>query len=373
MKKICIITIHSAVNYGAVLQAYALHTYLNERGQKSEIIDFCTPKMIYPKLPPIKLKNVKSFGVFFLSLLHLSSKNSKWDKFDNFRKKYYQLTRRYNSIEDLRDNPPMCDAVISGSDQVFNPNRRKDEREAFYLGFIDKNTRKISYAASFGSSKISSDQEAEIRGYLKDFHAISIREEYGVTLVNRILGSERAVRVCDPVFLIAEKNWRSIEVARKDLPPKYILVFTIRNRKSCITVAEDMKEKMGYPIVVLTDYPVKRIKTGYYVFDAGPREFLWMIDNAQYVVTDSFHGTAFSVIFEKKVVFADDSASSNERGLTLLNRLGMNQCTYTAYLQNMRLNDIDYLSVRAVLGQERKLAQTFIETALGREGDHEEE
>lgn len=370
--KVYTITLHSAINYGAVLQAYALQAYLKNVGHETKVIDFCTPRMVYPMVSKICIKNPKSFGLFMLDVLNLPAKNRKWKKFEQFKKECIDLTDKYESIDSLRKEHLVCDAIITGSDQVFSPERPKDEREAFYLDFV-KEVRKISYAASFGNSSISAEKENEIRKYLQGFFAISIREEYGVENVNRILRKKCAVRVCDPVFLIDKNDWKMMEEKRSDLPEKFILLFSIRNRKSCVVVAENLRNKTGYPIVVLTDYSVKRVKTRHYVFDAGPREFLWMIDNAQYVVTDSFHGTAFSVIFEKKVVFADDSASSNERGLTLLNRLGMNQCTHTAYLQNMGLNDIDYKSVRAALSQERKLAQTFIDAALGREGDHEEE
>lgn len=361
--KVYTITLHSAVNYGAVLQSYALQKYLDKQGYESKIIDFCTPKMVYSKLFKINYRNPKSYVVFLLDVLCLPAKNRKWKKFRQFVEKRLQLTGRYDSIDSLRKHPPECDAIVTGSDQVFNPERSKDEVEAFYLDFTH-DIRKISYAASFGSSVIAEKKEEIIRKYLQDFFAISIREMYGVEKVNHILNQECAVQVCDPVFLLDKGDWRSLETPRKDLPKEYVLLFNLRNRKSSDIILKDIQEKTGYPVVVITDSPIKNVKSRFYIHDAGPEEFLWIIDHAQFIVSDSFHGAAFSIIFEKKFIFSDDCMKSNERGIALLEQLHLEQCSYLAYLEKMGLSEIDYQSVRELLEIERKNAYTFLNKAL---------
>lgn len=361
--KVYTITLHSAVNYGAILQSYALQNFLNKQGFESKIIDFCTPNMVYPKLFRINYRNPKSYAIFLLDVLCLPSKNRKWKKFRQFVEKKLQLTERYDSIESLRNHPPVCDAIITGSDQVFNPERPTDEMEAFYLDFTH-NIRKISYAASFGSSVIAEKKEEIIRKYLQDFFAISIREMYGVEKVNHILERNCAVQVCDPVFLLDKEDWRRLETPRKDLPEEYILFFNLRNSKSSDIILKDIQEKTGYPVVVLTDSPIKTVKSKYYVHDAGPEEFLWIIDHAQFIVSDSFHGVAFSIIFEKKFIFSDDHTKSNERGLALLGQLHLEHCSYSAYLEKKGMSEIDYQSVSELLGIERENAYTFLNKAL---------
>ena len=299
-KKIGILTFHAADNYGAVLQAYALQHYLENKGAHVEIIDFVTPQV------------EKANNIFFVSkrgvlskwivkgliLLHYRKLKRRKDGFDHFRQTYLHLSRRFTSVEDIKTNGLGRHVYITGSDQVFNPLIKN--AEIYYLGFETAKVTKVAYAPSFGIKDFTLVDE-KIRNYIKEFDYLSCREKDGAEFLAAVCGRPVPV-VADPVFLVDVMRWKNILPAQK--LKNYVFVYDLNGGKSLIRLANKVKQATGLPVICLTarKYTKGRYNVDKLCYDSSPCEFLSYISGADYVVTDSFHGLAFSLLFKTKVI-----------------------------------------------------------------------
>lgn len=300
-------TCHHVYNYGATLQAYALQTYLESQGHNVEIIDYRLPThikyelfSIYPegRLYPF-LKRHK-----FISYLYAPIRNREmfytWGRknnFDNFDRKFLNITpKRYRTIDELRADSPIADVYIAGSDQIWNPDYLNGTDEGYYLNFGNCETRRVSYAASFGVDALSMQQQEFVKQHLNEFDFISVRETSGLKIVNELgLNAELCV---DPVFLLTKDEWITnlkLETTDND----YIMLYDfVHDDDKIKKFALQLKEKTGLKIIAVNDYS----RTPYadrQINNAGPKEFLEFILNSKYVICNSFHATAFSIIFHK--------------------------------------------------------------------------
>lgn len=301
-KKIGILTFHAADNYGAVLQAYALQCYLESKGNHVEIIDFVTPQV------------EKANNIFFVSkrgvlskwivkgliLLNYRKLKSRKNGFDHFRRTYLHLSRRFTSVEDIKTNGNGLGkhVYITGSDQVFNPLIKN--AEIYYLGFETAKAIKVAYAPSFGIKDFSLVDE-KIRNLIKEFDYLSCREKDGAEFLATVCGRPVPI-MADPVFLVDAMWWKSILPEQK--LRNYVFVYDLNGGKSLIRLANKVKQATGLPVICLTarKYTKGRYDVDRLCYDLSPCEFLSYIRGADYVVTDSFHGLAFSLLFKTKVI-----------------------------------------------------------------------
>lgn len=360
MKRIRMITFHSPKNYGAVLQAYSLMSFLKTKSDDVQIIDFNTPHLqsLYPLYA--EFHSVKGFVKFLLDVIYVPKKRIKYMKFDEFVNNNMTLTQRYGSLDELKKKPPVADYYCTGSDQVFNPNRVEDEKEAFYLNFGAKEIKRISYAGSFGIKTVPDEKKEEISKYLSGFYKISVREKSGVNIIADLISKE-AVEVLDPVFLNTKESWRELE---KDYPvgtDSYLLYYRLMsNPKSDETVRRIAEEKK-LKLVVISDGFIKW-KAYRILRDVGPLEFLYLFDHAAYVATDSFHGVAFSLIYEKQFIFVDYNEKLAERALNLMEKAGVGYC---AGLNNNQGDAIiDYTIVKSNMSRLIEVSKKFLTDAL---------
>lgn len=300
-------TCHHVYNYGATLQAYALQTYLEALGHNVEIIDYRLPThikyelfSIYPegRLYPF-LKKHK-----LISYLYAPIRNRKmfytWGRkkaFDEFDRTYLHITpQRYKTIDELRVGSPVADVYIAGSDQIWNPDYPNGTDEGYYLNFGDSRTRRISYAASFGVDTLSTKQQEFVKQHLNKFNRISVREDAGLKILNGLeVNAEKCV---DPVFLQTKEEWISnlnLKVHNDD----YIMLYDfVHDDDEIKNFALHLKKRTGLKILAVNDYS----RTPYadrQINNASPKDFLEYILNARYVICNSFHATAFSIIFHK--------------------------------------------------------------------------
>ena len=344
-KKTGILTLSSAQNYGAVLQCYSLCKYLNENFSKTEIIDY-TPDFIVGRYPLFRL-NYSSLIHFMKSIIssmiNLPFKIIKKIRFYKFRKSICN----YSKKKYLRVFDDDCyEQYIVGSDQVFNLELTGNEKE-FFLPNIKDSNKKATYAASLGVDKLDSEKKAILKKELKSFSNISIREETGKNLIKELLIDKNIVQNLDSVFLTSKEDWEKI--ARKRLyKDKYILIYTFKSFDLAYQLAKKINNSMD--IVYINDgirLSSNGIKNARAV---GPCEFLSLIKNAEYIVTDSFHGTAFSIIFNREFTsipykgtesrFIDllSSLSLENRGIYSLNDLNMDKIDYSKV--NNRLKEL---------------------------------
>ena len=356
MSKVRIITFHTPKNYGAVLQAFSLMCYLNNLSEDVKVIDYNTPHLrsIYPI--KVKYPGIKGKIKMILELTTYHGKKLKYTRFDDFVSENFILTNRFESTADLYNNAPDGDLFITGSDQVFNPNRIADERKVFYLDFVPSSAKRISYAASFGCDTIREEEKNEINHYLLQFYKISVREPSGLKIVKE-LSKQEATIVLDPVFLNDIKFWNAYVEKVDGIKGDYLLYYRLMSNrerdKNVLHIAKDRKIKIVAIVDGLCFLPGVKI-----LRDVGPEEFLWLFKNASFVATDSFHGVAFSLIFEKQFVFLDKNEHTNERGLSLLKTAGI---INKAYISNYKNEiDISYDDVNLHLKPSIELSKKFL-------------
>ena len=368
--KIGIITFHSAHNYGAVLQAYALSNALSNMGHDAEIIDY-RPKFIrdlYSINILDKLFNLKS--ILSLVLMY-PVRISRFKKFEDFIKYKMKLSlERYNSSFEITNNPPLYEAYIAGSDQIWNPGINGVMGE-YFLEFVkDKDSKKISYAASFGSKKLEDRFNDEISKKLIELNSISVREDDGVHIIESLI-NESPQHVLDPVFLLSVSDWNRIIIKPK-IDFKYVLIYMMEYNEEIITLANKIAEEKDIKILNLSN--AIKVSKGIYknIRNAGPEEYLGLLFYADYVVTNSFHGTSFSIIFEKNF-FVIPHSKLNSRIENILSIVGLENRQILdvkekteVILSNLNTNKA---RVKILLQAEISSSKEYLTKALGKQVD----
>ena len=335
--KIKTITCHDVYNVGASLQAYALSEYLRQQGHEVEIIDY-KPDYLNKHYSLLSVDNPR-FNKFFLREVYLLAKlpkrviaffSKRNRNFDCFKKKYLKLTeKRYNSNEMLKLDCPEADVYIAGSDQIWNPFFQNGKDPAFYLDFVPQEKKSISYAASFAVDSIPEKYERTIQKWLKNLDAISVREKSGVAILGRM--GLIAHLVVDPVFLLNRDEWERI--IRNECCRKNIFVYDFD--KSNLVEELVLKLKDEKNLEVHTAFPMNI--SGKVLKEMGPREFLGELRSAEIVVSNSFHATAFSLIFHVDFIVTNRKEKINSRMRDLLELLGLSERMVSS------VNDLDEL------------------------------
>lgn len=297
-KRIGIITFHAVDNYGAVLQAYALQHYIETNiSPDVVIIDYRNKKKSHSIFGGRTRNPLKNVILNFLDMFHRQEKRMRHQKFEEFRQNFFRLSKRYEGVESLKDMESF-DYYISGSDQVFNP--AQESFMAYYLGFSKGKGKKVAYAPSFGISVFTEEITTKILPLLKDFDVLSCREQTGATYISRIINNQTPV-VLDPVFLLPKAEWenQAVKPHNKD---KYLFVYCLTLGKSAVlqSMAEEVAKKENLKIVTIGNTSSVLFRRHENI--VGPLEFVGLIMSAEIVVTDSFHGTSFSLIFGKRVL-----------------------------------------------------------------------
>ncbi|NBI64457.1 glycosyltransferase [Clostridiales bacterium] len=323
-----ILTFHCADNYGAMLQAYGLKQYLRDMGIKAEIAAYEPPFMTgrHWWIPYMPQRN-RALWQFLVSLYtwktNLSRKQDFFRlraKMREFRKKYLLNTwqKRIFFARQLKRLP--YSYYLVGSDQIWNPDITFGLRKPYFGAFKNKRKEKvIAYGASLGGSELSSEYDQEFAGLLRYVDVISLREADAVPYVKRFCEKPLEV-VLDPVFLLNQENWKQIEV----LPKRsgYILLYLTEPNEELISYIKNLSQDKSLPIVELKANAGVTDKSFEVEYTAGPAEFLGLIHKADYVVTNSFHATAFSIIYQKQfVVFLHTNRGARLRNILRIHGL----------------------------------------------------
>ncbi len=367
--KVGIITFHRAINYGALLQVYALQKEIGKTGCTSEVLDYRC-EIIENVYKPFKLKGLESIKHFAYLVLHYPIKRSKINKFRQFTNRYISIGRKMESsdsdINDIWNNSAdKYDLIITGSDQVWNCNCTNFDKR-YFLNFNNPHTRKASYAASFGFNEIPQEYIKEYQELLEDFDRISVREIQGVKIMEDLL-KRQVPTVLDPTLLLGKDEWSSIAKEIK-VKKNYILVYLIVNSRTIFEFAEELSKKTGYDIICISDDLVKKFDSNY-ARGIGPEEFLGLFKNASYVVTNSFHGTAFSVGFEKDFFteLLEPPSNVNSRLVNILELLGLEERQIINGKNSNFNNSINYEKVNRKLEIERKKSRDYLKSILRKE------
>ncbi len=361
--KIGISSFHNSINYGAVLQIYALKKNLEKLGGEVSVIDYRALNSEYADFSLKKGRQSMGFPRAFLKFLfyHMFSKKlivNKMDKFDDFVSLNFNLTRKYNSIEDFI-NENNLDIMICGSDQIWNPEITNGFNKMMFGDFNSSTIKKYSYAASVGDVKIinTKNRKTEFLELIKNFDAISVREKELAEFITDNF-DENPLVVLDPTLLLDADEYLPIIDTTK-LKEKYVLVYQLSRYPRVIEIARNLAKEYNLEIIEIINNPFEFPRNKSMLFDVSPSEFLNLIKNAEYVVTNSFHGTAFSIIF-KKNFYTVASRLRNSRITNLLDTLGLSDRLIIESNDEFPSNKIDYEKVDIVLSRERETSINFL-------------
>lgn len=333
-KKIAIITYHRSYNYGAALQAYATVRFFESMGYYPQIIDY------YPA-------NLRGYGTYKNSFFDVSNATRSFPirclltllktpgykrlkkAFDPFIDRELPLTKAYYSKEELKRDLPDADIFCTGSDQVWNNYYTHEFDDAFFLSFVPGNKTKISFSSSFGKSEFTEDENKYIKEQLGKYDYISVRENTGIGILED-LGYTDCDLMLDPTLMVQPSVWAEFaSSAMFDF--EYVLVYQLHGDSDTYDRALQIARIHKLKIVRIITMPHQRTKDCINVVTPDIRQYVSLFMNARIVVTDSFHGTVFSILNNKKLAVTMPKRFG-DRITTLANAIGA---------EDMILDDID--------------------------------
>ncbi len=358
--KVGILTMHKVINYGSALQAYALQRFLRDNGFENEIIDY-----LFSPRP----QSVKDWIRYIVKCDFIKD-----IKFRRFWKKNYILSQKTIRKKcELSEKSCKYDIYLTGSDQVWNPNHQGDE-QTFMFDFIKSPDKKIfSYASSFSTAKIPEDVFPIYKKLLSRYKAISVREETALPLIEQLTG-KNGTWVCDPTLLLNKAEWSDLgNRSRLKLQKPYVLFYILTYTYNpypyinhIITKIQD--EFKGMRCVFLNGRFADRKRMNSIVINnIDPCDFVSLVANAHFVVTTSFHGTAFAINFRKpfySIVQAD--IKLDDRMCSLLRKVGLEKRA-VLYDRDFFFEKMDYdSSVESRISHFINDSKYFLEDTLNR-------
>ncbi len=362
--RVGVITFHSANNYGAILQTWALQKVLKDYNLETGVINY-HPDNIDGLYDPMKLKRGLSRSLLGFKLYIRNRKSLiRYKKFQSFRNNKLNLIGDYRTYKELLSAGLKLDAYIVGSDQVWNPTHINGFNPAYYLEFAETGSRKISYAASLGSDYIAPKHRKAMEKALKSFTNISVRERSVETAISELAGKPVEV-VLDPTLLLKREDYDEIKV-KSNIKEPYILVYSIEKNPQLISFANKISVALGLPIIQRRPgQGLMNQLEPFYTADAG--EFLGLIESAEYVITNSFHGTVFSVLYGRPFVSMLHT-DTGKRTEDLLKDLGLSShILYDLEDYNnfdiFKLDNIEEVNKKII--RLRESSMNFIKNSLG--------
>ncbi|PKV50976.1 polysaccharide pyruvyl transferase [Aquimarina sp. MAR_2010_214] len=365
--KIKTITCHEVYNHGASLQEYALLAFLKSLGHDAQTIHYKPDYLsnhfnLWRISNPRYEKNIILKTVYLIIKLPERLKVLKRKKnFDEFSRRFIESTvKLYKTNEELKADVPEADAFICGSDQIWNSFFPNGKDPSFYLDFVPNNKLKISYAASFAIDKLKDDIKDFVKEKVSKLDHISTREPSGIDILID-LGIDRATQVLDPVFLLTPVDWEKLSAPKKE--ENYIFVYDCDSDSLIQSFATKMKEKYNCKIVTVNSN-IKYADEDYSL--EGPDIFLSLIQHAKFVISNSFHAVAFSIIFEKQFTVFNrfEKINTRMRDVTRLLEIPEVLVLDQEQVQNYDYV-IDYEKMKPKLSSLINHSKSFLQNALG--------
>lgn len=355
--RIGILTFHNAHNYGAMLQCFALQQYLLHCGYIVEVIDYrpaCYRKQYEPHTFSQCLRR-NLFRVFKSIFYDYILYNKRCAAFNQFLLKYIKTSKEINSI------PNNYDAYIVGSDQIWNPAITNGFEDTYFCNFsFVKGERKyISYAPSMELKQLSKSEEIYLKKVLSQFDAISLREDSAIPLLQP-LTSKHIFQVCDPVLLGGIDIWKDM-IQKRLIKSRYVIVYQIRELPDVLVLAERVAQQINGEIIILTARVDKHYTSKYQT--ASPLQFVNYIYYSEFVITTSFHGCAFSILFNKQFYTFRLNDNFDLRSTALLKAVGLENRMLDT-IDELNITAIDYREANSKLFNIRKSSMNYLNSAL---------
>ena len=342
-KKIATLTFHRAINYGAVFQTYALQKAIEKEGFESEVMDYRNP-FLEALHNPHDLSKYKTILHYVKAITKNRVKRDNRKGFEAFRNEYIKISEKTYNAANIAQSQEDYSAIIVGSDQVWNLNCTNQD-EAYFLPFISDKNKKFSYAASMGVKLDTDSLKSTYKRLTEGFGAISVREEQARNELDHI-GVNATVCV-DPTLLLDKTEWTML--AKKpdsfEAEKKYLLVYVIVETPSIFEKAKKIAKERNLELVYINEGLIKK-RAFRNLYKLSPEEWLWVFSNASYIVTNSFHGTAFSLNFERNFIVEPlpVKTNANSRITDLLESLGLREHFVEEGL-DIFVDDIDYSNI----------------------------
>lgn len=352
MKKVGIITFQDADNYGAMLQCYALQHYLKSMGYDAKTINYKCEYFAHPYgIAALRRKGIIRYVLGNINALVRKFRKKRFSDFRNI----IDMTRPV-SKENICTLNNEFDLFISGSDCVWSYDLTNFDT-TYFLDFVDKKEKKGSYAASFGTADIPEEYKEKYSKLLSDYKYFNVREQSGANLVCSFTQKNANV-VLDPTLLLSMEQWNEV-CSDRLIKEKYIFVYQLALSKGMINVINKIAKETNYKVVFIP-FPLGGLIKAKSCLSYGPKEWVTLIRDAEYVITDSFHGTAFSIIFKKQ--FFSYLNEGRTRIENLLSKTGLERRLIddTTNISEILSDTIDYQDVEKRLEQERNYSKTIL-------------
>ncbi len=364
--KVDIITRHAIINYGSLLQALATQDVIESMGHEAEIIDYIRPDEHYSNREKYSIKRKPEWNnnpikrMIYLALRQPQSRFA-GKGFEKERNRLLRMTRRYSDKQDLINNKPKADVYMTGSDQVWGPVENGDYDDAYFLSFTDDSDKRISYASSFGRTEMTDEVFQFYKSNLSRYSHISVRENSAKSIVES-MGFD-VNQVLDPTLLLDRNHWKQyFEAAPKQ---KYILIYQINNDKKLGEYAERLSAKTGLPIIRIGAALHYAAMPGKLKLCFSMGEFLSYIDNAECLITDSFHGTAFAINFNTPFVEILPNNKTGTRNVSILELTGLTErILRDTNNLDLAMEKIDFDSVNQIIAEERKRSRDIFKKMI---------
>ncbi|MGN1124805.1 MAG: polysaccharide pyruvyl transferase family protein [Candidatus Gastranaerophilaceae bacterium] len=370
-----LLTPYAVQNYGTKLQAYAVQEIISEFDDV-EIINFRPnlPERVKRKIEKklqgnryADIKGMEDFGIVSEEKL-LERKNA----INSFDVKLKIMPQIYG-FKKLKLTSQKYSAVVCGSDQIWNPVNLPEH--VFMLEFVPKKVRRVAFAPSFGISEIPNELKSEYKKRLRNIEYMSVREETGCRIVSE-LGFNDVTWSLDPTLVLDENKWYELANENKiNIQEKYIFCYFLGSHALGRKIAREIKRITGFKIVNVPHFKgfVKEDENfaDFDFYDVAPQDFIGLIKNAAYVCTDSFHGTAFSIIFQKQFLCCErhqtkDTGNTNDRIYSILKLIGQEKRLITGdnKVKETISKNINYTDVKNIINKNRIEVKKFLTQAL---------
>ena len=362
--KVALITRHAISNYGSLLQTIATQNVITNLGYECLIIDYIRRNESIVKRELTLLANKPEYNKLIKRLAYLLVR---WPmsiiagkRFAKMRKKYLNTTKLYADLEQLQKDKPVADIYMTGSDQVWGPVMDGTFDSAYCLSFTADNDKRIAFAASFGRTKFTEETEEFYKKWLSRYETIAVREDSAVHLLNS--WGLQAKQVIDPTLMLDSTYWDKFTKAIKK---KYILVYQIHNDKKLDRYAKAVAKKYRLPLIRISPSFHQIVRGGKFKFCPDISEFLSYVKNAQCLITDSFHGTAFALNFNTPFVEVLPGETST-RNMSILRLTGLtDRILQDENDLDLAFKPVDFTYANKILAEKRKEGIEILSQMLG--------
>lgn len=373
--KIAVITRHAITNYGSFLQSFATQKILERMGHTCYIIDYVRHDEEYRNIEKTMLKQKPEWNSFIVKkIVYLLTRQPEsiiaGRKFEKYRKEYLNLTHRYSSTTDILNDSLVYDCYMTGSDQVWGPIGSDMYDDNYFLSFASNSAYKISFASSFGRINQNDDVVKHFKELLGKYNHILVREDSAANMINRM--GLTAQQVLDPTLLLDKSYWEEmirLEANKQHFKYGYILIYQLHNNSQLGKYAVLLSKKTGKKLVRISSSLHQVIREGNFIYCPKPFDFLYLIKNADCLITDSFHGTAFAINLNTPFIEILPQNGTNTRNISILNLMGLNDRILVKDNEfDLFEKKIDFDRVNSILNRERNKSECILRDVLQRKG-----